>query len=567
VANIAGLLKAQLATPGRILYRQNLDGKWRDISADAIAAYAARWQQFLRAEGLAPGDRIALCLKNGIHWVAADQAALGLGLVVVPLYVDDNPENIAWCLENSGAHLLVVENDRIANALARSNEALARSNEPLAKPGATLPRILCVSAEPGSGRDTIETRLPKQAREFEVATLADDAPATVCYTSGTVGRPKGVVLSHGNILANVAGCQGTRLARPDDIFLSFLPLSHMFERTGGYYLPLSIGAKVAYARSISQLTEDLASERPTVVFAVPRVFERFASRINEALSKSRAKRFLFDSVVAAGGRAAGGKAGIVDRILLGLLRQRVAGPVLEKFGGRLRLAVLGGAPLDPAIARLFLGLGLPVLQGYGMTEASPVISVNRLEDNVPESVGRPLDNVEVRVAPNGELLARGPSMMRGYWNNPDATAMAIDRDGWLHSGDLAEIVDKKIFIRGRIKDVLVLSNGEKLPPQDVEIAILGDTTFEQGMLVGEGRPFLTLVAVTRETDEKTLMQRANERLKGFPRYVRVRRVIVTPEPWTVDNGLLTPTLKVRRERVQQKFFAEIERAYTAGALD
>jgi long-chain acyl-CoA synthetase len=304
-----------------------------------------------------------------------------------------------------------------------------------------------------------------------------------------------------------------------------------------------------------------------VVFAVPRVFERFASRINEALSKSRAKRFLFDSVVAAGGRAAGGKAGIVDRILLGLLRQRVAGPVLEKFGGRLRLAVLGGAPLDPAIARLFLGLGLPVLQGYGMTEASPVISVNRLEDNVPESVGRPLDNVEVRVAPNGELLARGPSMMRGYWNNPDATAMAIDRDGWLHSGDLAEIVDKKIFIRGRIKDVLVLSNGEKLPPQDVEIAILGDTTFEQGMLVGEGRPFLTLVAVTRETDEKTLMQRANERLKGFPRYVRVRRVIVTPEPWTVDNGLLTPTLKVRRERVQQKFFAEIERAYTAGALD
>jgi long-chain acyl-CoA synthetase len=567
VANIAGLLKAQLATPGRILYRQNLDGKWRDISADAIAAYAARWQQFLRAEGLAPGDRIALCLKNGIHWVAADQAALGLGLVVVPLYVDDNPENIAWCLENSGAHLLVVENDRIANALARSNEALARSNEPLAKPGATLPRILCVSAEPGSGRDTIEAQLPKQAREFEVATLADDAPATVCYTSGTVGRPKGVMLSHGNILANVAGCQGTRLARPDDIFLSFLPLSHMFERTGGYYLPLSIGAKVAYARSISQLTEDLASERPTVVFAVPRVFERFASRINEALSKSRAKRFLFDSVVAAGGRAAGGKAGIVDRILLGLLRQRVAGPVLEKFGGRLRLAVLGGAPLDPAIARLFLGLGLPVLQGYGMTEASPVISVNRLEDNVPESVGRPLDNVEVRVAPNGELLARGPSMMRGYWNNPDATAMAIDRDGWLHSGDLAEIVDKKIFIRGRIKDVLVLSNGEKLPPQDVEIAILGDTTFEQGMLVGEGRPFLTLVAVTRETDEKTLMQRANERLKGFPRYVRVRRVIVTPEPWTVDNGLLTPTLKVRRERVQQKFFAEIERAYTAGALD
>ena len=558
MANIAGLLKAQLATPERILYRQNLNGGWRDISAGEIAAYAACWQQFLLAEGFAPGDRIALCLKNGIHWVAADQAALGLGLVVVPLYVDDNPENVAWCLENSGARLLVVETSRMANALARFKESPAR---------AVVPRILCVSAEPGSSHDTVEARLPKQAPEFAVAALADDALATVCYTSGTVGRPKGVMLSHGNILANVAGCERTHLARPDDVFLSFLPLSHMFERTGGYYLPLSIGAKVAYVRSISQLADDLASERPTVVFAVPRVFERFASKINETLSRSRTKKYLFDTVVMAGVRAAGGDAGIVDRILLALLRKRVAGPVLEKFGGRLRLAVLGGAPLDPAIARLFLGLGLPVLQGYGMTEASPVISVNRLEDNVPESVGRPLDNVEVRIAPNGELLARGSSVMRGYWNNPDATAMAIDRDGWLHSGDLAEIVDGKIFIRGRLKDVLVLSNGEKLPPQDVEIAILGDTTFEQGMLVGEGRPFLTLVAVTREIDEKSLMQRANERLKAFPRYIRVRRVIATPEPWTVENGLLTPTLKVRRERVQQKFSAEIERAYTTGALD
>lgn len=553
MSNIAGLLKAQLATPERILYRQHLDGGWRNISAREIAAYAARWQQFLRAEGLAPGDRIALCLKNGIHWVAADQAALGLGLVVVPLYVDDNPENIAWCLENSGARLLVVENDRMANALAKVRAA--------------LPRILCISSESGSGYDVVDARLPKQAPEFAVATLTDDALATVCYTSGTVGRPKGVMLSHGNILANVAGCERTHLARPEDVFLSFLPLSHMFERTGGYYLPLLIGAKVAYARSISQLAEDLASERPTVVFAVPRVFERFASRIDETLARSRAKKFLFDRVVAAGARAAGREAGIVDRILLALLRQRIAGPVLEKLGGRLRLAVLGGAPLDPAIARLFLGLGLPVLQGYGMTEASPVISVNRLEDNVPESVGRPLDNVEVRIARNGELLARGPSVMRGYWNNPDATAMAIDRDGWLHSGDLAEVVDGKIFIRGRLKDVLVLSNGEKLPPQDVEIAILSDTTFEQGMLVGEGRPFLTLVAVTRETDEKSLMQRANERLKNFPRYIRVRRVIATPEPWTVENGLLTPTLKVRRECVQQKFSAEIERAYAAGALD
>lgn len=567
MANIASLLKAQLATPERILYRQFIEGGWRELSAREIAAYAARWQAFLRAEGFARGDRVALCLKNGIHWVAADLGALGLGLVVVPLYVDDNPENVAWCLENSGARLLVVESSRMAYALARSNEPLARSNESLRDVAASLPRVVCLAADPGSGHDALKAVLPKQAPPFEVAPLEDDALATICYTSGTAGRPKGVMLTHGNILANVAGCEDTQLARPDDLFLSFLPLSHMFERTGGYYLPLSIGAKVAYARSVSQLAEDFVSERPTVVFAVPRVFERFASRVNEALAKSPAKKRLFDLVVAAGGRAARGQAGLLDRLVLALLRSRVAGPVLGRLGGRMRLAVLGGAPLDPAIAWLFLGLGLPVLQGYGMTEASPVISVNRPESNVPESVGAPLGNVEVRIAAGGELLARGASIMKGYWNNPEASAKSLDREGWLHTGDLAEIREGKIFIRGRLKDVLVLSNGEKLPPQDVELAILGDGVFEQGILVGEGRPFLTLVAVTRETDEKSLIQRANERLKGFPRYIRVRRVVTTLEPWTVDNGLLTPTLKVKRERVQKKFGAEIERAYAVGALD
>jgi len=551
--NIAGLLKAQLATPERVLYRQHLEGGWRDISARAIAAYAARWQAYLRAQGFARGERIALCLKNGIHWVAADQAALGLGFVVVPLYVDDNPENVAWCLENSGARLLVVESSGMAAALAKVSTA--------------LPRVLCLAADPGSGYEPLDAVLPRQAPEFEVAPLENGALATLCYTSGTAGRPKGVMLTHGNILANVGACERLRIARPDDVFLSFLPVSHMFERTGGYYLPLALGAKVAYTRSISQLAEDLASERPTIVFAVPRVFERFAARVNEALAKTPAKKRLFDRVVAAGGRAVRGEAGIIDRIVLALLRRRVAEPVLARMGGRLRLAVLGGAPLDPSIAWLFLGLGLPILQGYGMTEASPVISVNRMEDNVPESVGAPLDNVEVRIGANKELLARGPSVMQGYWNNPEATAMTLDREGWLHTGDLAEIRDGRIFIRGRLKDVLVLSNGEKLPPQDVEIAILGDQVFEQGVLVGEGRPFLTLLAVTQETDEKSLIHRANERLKSFPRYIRVRRVIATRDPWTVGNGLLTPTLKVKRERVQKKFEPEIERAYAAGALD
>ncbi len=187
--------------------------------------------------------------------------------------------------------------------------------------------------------------------------------------------------------------------------------------------------------------------------------------------------------------------------------------------------------------------------------------------NVPESVGAPLQNVEGQTPENGELLVKGPSIMKGYWNNPEASAKSLDARGWLHTGDLAEIREGRIFIRGRLKDVLVLSNGEKLPPQDVELAILGDPVFEQAILIGEGRPFLTLVTVTQERDEKGLIQRANERLKEFPRYIRVRRIVATREPWTVDNGLLTPTMKVRREKVQKQFDQEIERAYASGALD
>jgi len=338
----------------------------------------------------------------------------------------------------------------------------------------------------------------------------------------------------------------------------------MFERTGGYYLPLALGAKVAFARGIQQLPDDLGSQRPTAMFAVPRVFERFAARIREGVADSPWKRRLLERCAAAGARVELGGATAVDRVTVPLLRAIVARPVLARLGGRLRLAVVGGAAMDPEISRLFIGLGLPVLQGYGMTEASPVVSVNRLHDNVPESVGRPLDNVEVRLGEAGELLVRGPNVMLGYWNDPAATARALDRDRWLHTGDVAEMARGHVAIRGRLKDILVLSNGEKLPPQDAELAILHDGVFEQLMLVGEGRPFLTLVAVAKDAGEKELVKRANERLAHFPRYVRVRRAIVSPEPWTVENGLLTPTLKVKRNDVLKRFAAEIDEVYASG---
>jgi long-chain acyl-CoA synthetase len=373
------------------------------------------------------------------------------------------------------------------------------------------------------------------------------------------------MLSHGNIMANVRSCQDTGMARPDDVFLSILPLSHMFERTGGYYLPLSIGAQVVYARGVAQIAEDLASQAPTVMFGVPRIFERFKARIDESLSGSAMKRWLFAQCAARGWRVENRRAGRIDALATPGLRALVARPILARLGGRLRLAVIGGAALDPDIAHTFIGLGLPMLQGYGMTEASPVISVNRDDDNDPDSVGPPLPGVEVMIGADGELLARGGNVMCGYWRNDEATRSAVDAQGWLHTGDQAEIRGGHIYIRGRLKDIVVMSNGEKLPPQDAEFALLHDPVFEQAMLVGEGRPFLAMLAVTQETDEKTLIARANERLRGFPRWVRVRRVIATREPWTIENGLLTPTLKLKRPVLLGRFQQALEAAYSEGA--
>jgi long-chain acyl-CoA synthetase len=551
MANIASLLAAQVATPERVLYRQFAEGSWRDWSAGEVGRLAARWQGAFRREKFAAGDRIAIGLRNGVGWVALDQAALGLGLVVVPLYADDRPDSQAYCVTTARARLVVVETDRMAGALAQA--------------GVPVDAILCARAENGNGVRTVDDFLAPPDRDFAVAPAADTALATICFTSGTAGRPKGVMLSHRNILANVEGCRATGMARRDDVFLSFLPLSHMFERTGGYYLPLAIGATVAFARGIQQLPDDLLSQRPTAMFAVPRVFERFAARIREGVAGAPWKRRLLERCVVAGGRIELGGATLLDRLTVPLLRALVARPILARFGGRLRLAVAGGAAMDPGIAGLFIGLGLPVLQGYGMTEASPVVSVNRLDDNDPETVGRPLDNVEVKLGEADELLVRGPNVMLGYWNDPEATARALDREGWLRTGDVAELMQGHIAIRGRVKDILVLSNGEKLPPQDAELAILGDGTFDQIMLVGEGRPFLTLLAVTKDADEKQLVRRANERLAHFPRYVRVRRAIVSPEPWTIENGLLTPTLKVKRNDVLKRFAPEIEAVYASGA--
>jgi long-chain acyl-CoA synthetase len=345
MANIADLFAQHLKQPRTVLYRHCPDEQWLDVTASELATEIARWQAAFRREGLAAGDRIVVCARNGPAWVAVDLAALGLALVVVPLYVEDNPENVAWCAANAEARLAVVENVRLARGLRKAG-ADARA----------LARMVILRADealvPADGAVTVDEFLPPASGgEVEVKALPEATLATICYTSGTSGRPKGVLLSHGNILANVEGCRETRMARTSDRFLSMLPLSHMFERTGGYYLPLSLGARVAYARGIAQIADDLASQSPTVVFAVPRIFERFAARIDKALAESALKRALFDACVNRGYRVARGEVAARPARCDGAA-PLVAAPILSKLGGKLRLPV-GGAALDPALAKTF----------------------------------------------------------------------------------------------------------------------------------------------------------------------------------------------------------------------
>jgi long-chain acyl-CoA synthetase len=351
-----------------------------------------------------------------------------------------------------------------------------------------------------------------------------------------------------------------------------------------------IGAEVAYARSIAQLARDLQSIRPTVLVSVPRIYERVYGRIQDGLEKkSPIARMLFHLAVRVGWRRferSQGRAKWHPELLLWpLFDKLVARNVTEKLGGRLKLAISGGAALSPEIAQVFIGLGVPIYQGYGLTETSPVICVNRPNSNVPASIGTPLPGIEVKIGDNDELLTRSRCVMRGYWKNEEATRAMIDADGWLHTGDQARVdADGHYTIIGRIKDIIVLNNGEKVPPTDMESAILLDPLFEQVMVVGEGKPYLAALTVLNEEHwqafaaslhvdpghpsalrdprvMKALTRRVAHHLRHFPGYAQIRRMHPDLKPWTVDDGLLTPTLKIKRNQVLDRYRAAVEAMY------
>ncbi|WP_019595044.1 long-chain fatty acid--CoA ligase [Thioalkalivibrio sp. ALM2T] len=559
------------------------DQTWKQTTWGEMAAMVDRWQAALAREGFKPGERVALMLGNSREWVALDQAASELGLITVPLYTDDRPDNVAYIIGQTQARLLLLGESMHNRRLSEHFE-----NMP------SLKRIVCLGHTEGEPDDSrvmdldrwLERGDPDHVHRPDLDPLG---LATIVFTSGTTGRPKGVMLSHRNILDNAQASSTAGPLSDTDRFLSFLPLSHMLERTGGYYMPMLIGAEVAFARSIQGLGEDLMSVQPTVLISVPRIYERVHGRIQAGLKeKSAIGRGLFKATVAIGWRRfehQQGRASWSPGLLLWPLLERiVALKVLNRLGGKLRFAVCGGAPLPPPIARFFIGLGLPVLHGYGMTESSPVVSVNTPDDNLPASIGKPLPGVEVKIGEMDELLTRSSSVMLGYWKNEEATASTIDPDHWLHSGDQARIDDDgRIFITGRLKDILVLTNGEKVPPADMEMAIALDALFDQVMVVGDGHSFLSALVVPEpeawatfaedhdldpsaagrlsRATERALLQRMQYQLRDFPGYARIRHVHVVHEPWSVDNGMLTPTMKLKRPVITKHYAKAIEAMY------
>ena len=582
---LAGLFHERVQrTPDSVAYRfyDEDSESWTDLTWAEMGRQVARWQAALAGEDLHPGDRVAVMMQNCPQWVMFDQAALANGLVVVPLYTQDRAENAAYILQNSGARLLLIGGQEHWDSLQGVMAELG-----------FLTRIVSLkhidmAGHPDKRLRTAGGWLPDSAELTRFA-WDKESLATIVYTSGTTGRPKGVMLSHHNILWNAYRSLQVVSCHPQDLFLSFLPLSHTLERTGGYYLPMMAGAAVAYNRAVPLLADDLLAVRPTVLMSVPRIFERVYNKIQVGLqAKSALARGLFKLAVATGWQyfeyRQGRRAWSARLLTWPLLYRLVGRKVMARLGGRLRLAVVGGAPLPEEVARLFIGLGLPMIQGYGLTETSPVISVNPLERNDPSSVGCLLQDVEARIGDNDELLVRGPGLMQGYWANDKATAEVIDREGWLHTGDKARIANGQLYITGRLKEIIVLANGEKVPPADMEMTICMDPLFEQAMVIGDGRPYLVALLVlnadqfellcrqlslepcdaeacTSARVNQFVLERVGRRISSFPGYARIHAVKCMLEPWSIENGLITPTLKLKRDQVYQRFRAQIDSMY------
>ena len=568
------------------------NGRYEPISHDRLLERVRRASLGLLELGIKAGDRIAILSENRPEWAIVDYACLSLGAADVPIYPNLPGDQIAYILRDSGAVAICVSGADQAAKIApvRGDCPALRYVITFGDAIPTADRTLASIEAAGEAIDTDAQR--GMFRDRATAVRPDDM-ATIIYTSGTTGEPKGVMLTHDNLFANVMSARVSVPFAGGDVSLSFLPLSHVFQRHGDY-LMMATGTSIAYAESTDTVPTNMMEVRPTIVFSVPRLYEKMYARVLEnALSGGAAKKRIFFWARSVADRWADVKlAGRTPRGLLALqyaLAQRLVFSKLKaRTGGRLRYFVSGGAPLAPEITKFFYAAGLVILEGYGLTETSPVIAVNTPDNFRIGTVGKPIAGVEVMIAADGEILARGPNVMKGYFNKPAATAEVIDTSGWFHTGDIGEIRDGFVAITDRKKDIIVTAGGKNIAPQPIENKIKTNKYVSQAVMIGDKRKFpIVLVVPNWESLEKwakrqnllwtsrsqlLAMPQAREKLQrevmgevqGLARFEMPKKIGFLEHDFSIERGELTPTLKVKRRVIDKTYKPVIDALYAEG---
>ena len=550
--------------------------RWIGLSYQEVAQQVRDIASGLIARGINAGDRVVIISENRLEWVVADLAIMAIGGISVPAFISNTTDDHLHILEDSQAVAVICSSKRLAAIAEPAAEqspycrlmVMVEKSQTIHQPAG-----LAVIAWQQLMKDGTNYAVDIDAR---IRKIKKDDTACLIYTSGSDSQPKGVMLTHRSMLHNIFAAQDRfqSLNLEKEVFLSLLPLSHAYEHTTGLYLPILLASEIYHLTAPDQLAQALKDVRPTMMTTVPRLCEVLHDRMHQSINNASGLEQRLAQLTLRLGHARANQTRlpilqmITDHILTFLVRRKIR----DHFGGRLKVMVSGGAALPPRVGRFFLAMGLPLTQGYGQTEASPVISVNPLDNNRIASVGTALEGVELKLAVSGELLVRGDLVMKGYWGRPQETAKVI-KNGWLHTGDLAEIDDDGyISIIGRSKDIIVNSGGENISPMRVEARLSGQPNIAQAMVDGDRRPWLAaVIAPSEECLQRaggrrdkiiSLIQNdidtANARLTTSE---RIRRFVLTEDGFTIENKRLTPTLKIRRHIIRRDFRDQIDRLY------
>ena len=566
-----------------------VDGEWKDISYGELGDKVRLVAQGLASLGISKGDKVALLSENRPEWGMSDFGIQATGALVVPIYPTLISKQIEYILQNSGAKISIVSNAEQADKITPLFQSLPE-----------LELIVMMDDDNKSSNDKIISfsELLEKGKSYgesnenwyqeNLDNIDINDVMTIIYTSGTTGEPKGVLLTHKNLLSNIEGVTEIIPLSENDKFLSFLPLSHVFERMGGNFLPYAIVATVAFAESIEKVADNMGEVHPTVMTSVPRLYEKMHTKINVAVEAgSPVKRKLFRWAFKVGDEfqkaSKSGNVGAGLKFKHGLAAKLVFSKIETRLGGKLRFFISGGAPLSKEIGEFFSYAGITIIEGYGLTETSPVICAGRLDSIVFGTVGPPLNNVELKIAEDGEILSRGPHIMAGYYNNEEATKEVIDDDGWFHTGDIGELDDAgRLKITDRKKNILVTAGGKNIAPAPIESLLIMSPLIEQVLLIGDRRKFISALIApdfqnlsTAVGDEnsspeelvknpavlKIMEEEIDRLLVDLPSYEKVKQFILLPRLLTIKNGEITPSLKIKRKIVIEKFAGQIDAMY------